>query len=56
MECGADNCFLILKDLNAYGWINENYIENDKQREKIINKIAEEIQEENQKNTEEEMI
>ena len=28
---------MILKDLNAYGWINENYIENDKQREKIIN-------------------
>ena len=36
--------------------VNENYIENDKQREKIINKIAEEIQEEKQKNTEEEMI
>lgn len=53
---GADNCFLILKDLNAYGWISEDYIENDKQREKIINKIAEEIEEENQKNTEEEMI
>ena len=53
---GADNCFLILKDLNAYGWISEDYIENDKQREKIINKIAEEIEEENQKNTEEEML
>ncbi len=53
---GADNCFLILKDLNAYGWISEDYIENDKQREKIINRIAEEIEEENQKNTEEEML
>lgn len=38
---GVDNFFLILKDLNAYGWISEDYIENDKQREKIINKIAE---------------
>lgn len=53
---GADNCFLILKDLNDYGWISEDYIENEKQREKIINKIAEEIEEENQRNTEEEMI
>lgn len=40
---------MILKDLNAFGWISENCIENNKQREKIINKIAEEIQEENKK-------
>ena len=44
------------KKAEIYGWISEDYIENDKQREKIINKIAEEIEEENQKNTEEEMI
>lgn len=53
---GADNCFLILKELNAYGWISEDYIENDKQREEILNKIEEEMKKENQKNIEEEMI
>lgn len=26
----ADNCFLILKDLNAYGWISQDNIEDDK--------------------------
>lgn len=53
---GADSSFLILKDLNAYGWISEDYISTDKEKEKILNDIAEEIKKDNEENIEEEMI
>lgn len=53
---GADNCFLILNDLNAYGWISEDYIENDKQKEEILNEIVEKVKNENQENIEEEVV
>lgn len=53
---GADSCFLILKDLNAYGWISEDYISNDKEREMILNEIKEKIEKDNEENIEEEMI
>lgn len=42
---GAERAYLILKDLNPYGWICEDYIDNDEEKNKIIHNIKKEIEE-----------